>query len=548
MTFIACSSKTVPDQLRRMDFVTATYRLACESQDAVSLARQIALEQTVEVPESLLVDPYIQENVVGRVRSVRPEEGSPHHFLAVVDYPAWLAGPHIGQVWNLLFGNVSLKRGIRLVHVDLPPALLSQLPGPRYGIHKFRELLGIWKRPLLATALKPRGSSPDQFAEAAYQFALGGGDLVKDDHNLVDASFDEFRSRVDLCQSRLEQARQQTGRHCVYAPNFSPAAENWQRQAEFLIQRGIQAVLVAPLLLGMDTVRALREEYPLFLMAHPTFTGAMFHDPDHGVDPSVLLGQWFRLIGCDATIFPNYGGRFTFSPDECRSIATVARSHVSGIEDCWPTPAGGMAFDRLPEMAEAYGQDSIFLIGGALLGDQTPLMETTRRFATQIEELFPDHHCTAVATASEPSFISACELPVPSRLPASVLERLAFRAGYQWDGRSATAYKMNAALPFHGISRTELIGTHGEQTSFDVRYFEIEPGGYSSLEKHQHTHVIIGLRGHGELVVEERPLTVSQFDVAYVAPFKIHQLLNRSDEPFGFLCIVDHERDRPQSP
>jgi len=30
-----------------------------------------------------------------------------------------------------------------------------------------------------------------------------------------------------------------------------------------------------------------------------------------------------------------------------------------------------------------------------------------------------------------------------------------------------------------------------------------------------------------------------------VAPEEVHQLRNPADEPFGFLCIVDHERDRP---
>ena len=33
-------------------------------------------------------------------------------------------------------------------------------------------------------------------------------------------------------------------------------------------------------------------------------------------------------------------------------------------------------------------------------------------------------------------------------------------------------------------------------------------------------------------------------DVAMVGPLETHQLSNRTGAPFGFFCIVDHERDR----
>ena len=88
----------------------------------------------------------------------------------------------------------------------------------------------------------------------------------------------------------------------------------------------------------------------------------------------------------------------------------------------------------------------------------------------------------------------------------------------------------------------------GEQTAFDLRYFEIAPGGHSSLERHVHTHVVIGARGAGTLVSGETQIAVKPFDVAYVPPLKVHQLRNESTEPFGFFCIVDHDRDRPVKP
>ncbi|MDX1968878.1 MAG: RuBisCO large subunit C-terminal-like domain-containing protein [Planctomycetaceae bacterium] len=528
-----------------MEFVTATYRLGCTSAEADSVARQIALEQTVEIPEELLDSKRIRDDIVGRVRTVGADPDIPEYQRAVIDFPADLAGPHVGQMWNLLFGNISLKRCVRLIDLELPTSLARQFRGPRYGISGLRDVLGVYGRPLLATALKPRGSTPEQLAELAAGFALGGGDFVKDDHNLVEPTFDDFRRRVDLCQTAIDQAMQTTGRICLYAPNLSPPVRELDRHVDFLVQRGICAALIAPMLLGLDTVRDLADRSPLFLMAHPTFTGAYFHDPKHGVDPGVLLGQWFRLLGCDATIFPNHGGRFTFSPEECQSIVSAARSDDGIHASCWPAPAGGMSFERLQEMAASYGADAMFLIGGALLGDSASLEQSTARFSKQISQLFPEHR---LATPRGLGLVSACEMPSAPATPAGVLQKLAFQAGFRWDGRSPTAYKLNGELPFAGVSRTELVGTHGEQTAFDVRYFEIAPGGYSSREKHQHTHVILGLQGNGRLTIEGREILVSPMDLAYVPPLQVHQLHNPASEPFGFLCIVDHDRDRPQAP
>lgn len=532
-----------------MDFVTATYRIRCPEGSAPQIARQIAFEQTVEVPEELLYGSDVHASIVGQVRSVTALNSAADLHQAVIDYPADLAGPHVAQTWNLLYGNISLKRSIRLVDVQLPASLEGEFPGPKYGVDGLRTWLGVSQRPLLATALKPRGSTPEQLAELAYRFALGGGDFVKDDHNLVDATFADFCRRVDLCQIAVERAAQETGRPCVYAPNLSPPVHELDRYVAYLTRRGIRAALIAPFLLGLETTRQLAAKSPLFLMAHPTFTGAFFHDPDHGIDPGVLLGQWFRLLGCDATIFPNHGGRFTFSAEECAAIVSAARLPHPARPACWPAPAGGMSFERLPEMAAAFGADTIFLIGGALLGDSANLVDSTRRFLDQIAAHFPSHQQTTPQLNWQTTLsMSACELPSAAPIPAAVLERLAFQTGFRWDGRSPTAYKQNGQLPFAGVTRTELIGTAGEQTAFDVRYFEIAPHGFSSLEKHGHTHVIIGLRGSGELTIEGRPFPIGPFDIAYVPPFAVHQLTNPGTEAFGFLCIVDHIRDRPQAP
>jgi quercetin dioxygenase-like cupin family protein len=91
-----------------------------------------------------------------------------------------------------------------------------------------------------------------------------------------------------------------------------------------------------------------------------------------------------------------------------------------------------------------------------------------------------------------------------------------------------------------------LVGEGGESTRFHVRYFEIAPGGFTSLERHQHEHVVVVLRGRGHVQLGGQVHVVGYGDTVYVAPQESHQFRNASaDEPFGFLCIVDAERDGP---
>jgi ribulose-bisphosphate carboxylase large chain len=119
-----------------------------------------------------------------------------------------------------------------------------------------------------------------------------------------------------------------------------------------------------------------------------------------------------------------------------------------------------------------------------------------------------------------------------------------WQPGFRWDGAGVEAYKA-AADHWCGVSRTSLVGERGEQTAFHVRYFEIAPDGFSSLEHHAHEHVVFVLRGRGEVQLGGEVHVLSFGDLVYVAPHEVHQFRNRGDEPFGFLCLVDARRDAP---
>ena len=120
-------------------------------------------------------------------------------------------------------------------------------------------------------------------------------------------------------------------------------------------------------------------------------------------------------------------------------------------------------------------------------------------------------------------------------------------ADFTWEGVPLEAYKESSDT-WQGISRRELIGKRGESPRFHVRYFEIAPGGYSTLEKHEHEHVVIPLRGQGEVQLGLEVHQLGPGDVVYVCPLDPHQFRcsPEASEPFGFLCMVNAERDPPQ--
>jgi quercetin dioxygenase-like cupin family protein len=120
-------------------------------------------------------------------------------------------------------------------------------------------------------------------------------------------------------------------------------------------------------------------------------------------------------------------------------------------------------------------------------------------------------------------------------------------AGFRWAGVPVRAYK-TGDVPYRDVTRQTLLGeASGEEPfTFVTRYFEIQPGGYSTLERHQHPHAVIVIRGRGEVTLGGATHELAPFDCVYVSPGVVHQFRATGDEPLGFLCTVDRVRDRPE--
>lgn len=344
--------------------ITAVYELWGDPAGAASRAEALAVEQSHEFPSHLA--PSHARRSLGHVLDL--SQTGPETVLARVAYPESLAGGELPQLLVLLFGNCSLLPGVRLVDVELPPALARAVGGPRLGVAGLRELGDAPHGPLLATALKPVGLSAAELAEQAYQLALGGLDLIKEDQGLANQRWAPYAERVARCGEAVARANDETGGRAVYFPALNAPVSQLAERVDLAVAAGAGGFLVTPGIGGLDQLRHLAATLPagLALLAHPALLGSFVTSPTSGIAHGTLFGTLLRLAGADAVIFPSFGGRFSFTPAQCREIAEQCSADLAGLRPALPAPGGGMSVQRAPELVEFYGEDVVLLIGGSL--------------------------------------------------------------------------------------------------------------------------------------------------------------------------------------
>lgn len=362
------------------------YRIAGSKDDAEAKAEALRYEQTVEFPAELVPAGDIAEHIVGRIETFSERDDGA--FDVTVSYADETAGDELPQFLNVLFGNSSMTPGVRVERIEPSSAILARFRGPRFGIDGLRQLLGVDRRPLLMTALKPMGLSNENLAKIAYDCAVGGIDIIKDDHGLGNQPVTAFEERVRLCTDAVAQANEETGYRSVYAPNITGPAREVDERARFAKKQGAGAVLYMPGLAGFDGMRALAddEEFGLPIIGHPAFYGSFVTSPDNGFSHYALYGQLQRLAGADSSIYPNFGGRFSFTREECASIARGCSEPFGDMRPIFPTPGGGMNMKSIPEMRTVYGRDVIYLIGGGLHRHGDNLVENARYFRNLVSD------------------------------------------------------------------------------------------------------------------------------------------------------------------
>jgi len=120
------------------------------------------------------------------------------------------------------------------------------------------------------------------------------------------------------------------------------------------------------------------------------------------------------------------------------------------------------------------------------------------------------------------------------------------QTSFRWADTPVLEYKQAGAAPFKDVTRQVLF--ESAELGCQLRYFEVEPGGHTTLEKHAHVHAVMVIRGNGRCLVGDAVFDIALHDLVTVPPHTWHQFRASEHAPLGFLCMVNRERDRPVLP
>lgn len=308
--------------------------------------------------------------------------------LVWIAYP-WRIFDRGGNIQNILtfiIGNVlGMKqlKGLKLLDVWFPPAMLKKYDGPSCNLNNLRKYLKVYDRPILGTIIKPKiGLKAHEYADVCYEFWVGGGDFVKNDEPQADQDFCAYAKMVKYVKKAMNKAVKETGRKKVHSFNVSsPDFDTMIKRCEMIRRAGFEegsyAFLIDGITAGWMAVQTLRRRYPrVFIHFHRAGHGA-FTRPENPFGFSVLvLSKFGRLAGASGIHTGTAGvGKMKGSPGEdiiaAHNISKgVAKGHFfeqdwGKMRGCCPIVSGGLNPNLLKPFIEVMGNVDFITTMGA---------------------------------------------------------------------------------------------------------------------------------------------------------------------------------------
>ena len=329
-----------------------------------------------------------------------------------VAYPNELfEGGNMAQVLSCIAGNIlgmkAVER-IRLLDCAWPEPLTTSFPGPQFGSSVREEIFDAGDRPILATVPKPKvGLTTDQHARIGYEAWVGGIDLLKDDENLTDQSFNPFHDRLTESLAARDRAEEETGERKSYLVNVTAETMEMLDRVDAVADAGGEYVMVDVVTTGWSAVQSVRkrcERHGLAIHAHRAMHAAFDRIEDHGVSMRVIA-QIARLCGVDQ-IHTGTADLGKLENEDSAGINEWLSSDLHGLNDVLPTASGGLHPGLVPELLDRLGTNLCVQAGGGVHGHPDGTAAGARAFrqavdaalaGTSLEEYATDHEELRVA-------------------------------------------------------------------------------------------------------------------------------------------------------
>jgi ribulose-bisphosphate carboxylase large chain len=310
-----------------------------------------------------------------------------------------MSGFLVGPVGNI--GGMKMVKGLRLIDIRFPRAIVTAFPGPRYGIAGVRDLLQQdekhRKMPILGTVPKPKvgRTAQEQATLARRLWTAGDGsyDFIKDDENLTSLPFSGFEDRAKLVLEVQNEVEKQNGFKKLYLCNITHSNfDVMLKRADMIKSYGGRCMMLDVVASGVGAVHTMRLKNPeLIIHAHRAMHAFMTRESGAGISgvgeingfsvSMFILAKIFRMLGVDSlhsgspkSKMEDYGeaeeigkilSKDITEPNE--KFRTLGQNWF-GMKNVWPVASGGLHPGVMDVVIAKMTPDSYVQLGGGVLG------------------------------------------------------------------------------------------------------------------------------------------------------------------------------------
>ncbi|MBQ1180158.1 MAG: ribulose 1,5-bisphosphate carboxylase [Methanocorpusculum sp.] len=374
------------------DLIATYYFRTKDGVDASYAANAIREEQTTGTWTSL-------STVNDKTAYVHDLDGSVEDLVELPDggYLTRICFPHeifekgnIPQYLSVIAGNLfglGKLEAVRLLDIDLPEKLCGC--GPKFGIEGVRKIVGteVSCRPHIGTIIKLKvGLNPKDTAQVAYEAALGGLDLIKDDETLTNQTFCPLFERLEAVMDALDRAKDETGKQVLYAVNVTTGGDRIVELAHKAVSAGANMLIVDVLTAGFSAIQALAEDPAINvpIHVHRTMHGALTRNPHHGIAMRPIA-KLVRSAGGDQLHTGSVSGKMGSKAGEVLADNIEITKPLSYLKPIFPVSSGGLHPGKVAAEISKLGTDIILQAGGGIHGHPDGTTAGTRAMLQAVE-------------------------------------------------------------------------------------------------------------------------------------------------------------------
>ncbi len=329
----------------------------------------LRLRHRATVEQMIKLEPVSEPSLPGS----KPPTGSTGYNRAriIISFPFDNVGTNLPTLLSTVAGNLYELRevsGLKLIDLDFPPQFADAHPGPQFGIHGTRELIGVHEGPLIGTIVKPSvGLTPEQTADLVRELGEADIDFIKDDELMADPPHSPLERRVEEVMRVINELADRTGKKLMYAFNITDDIDNMLRHHETIRNTGGTCVMVSLNSVGMAGVAYLRKHCELPIHGHRNGWGMLTRHPWLGISFRAYQKLW-RLIGIDHIHVNALQNKF-WEPDESvvDSVNACLEPLLGGYQ-VMPVLSSGQWGGQAPETWRQTGTtDLMYLAGGGIV-------------------------------------------------------------------------------------------------------------------------------------------------------------------------------------